>query len=196
MSRFFLLKLGRIGLLAAAASVLSVQADAPSAVPPAEWTLTPDGSHFIQRSTRLMWPRCVEGMHWRGGYCVGEPLWLDHAQAQALAHQRAQADGQPWRLPNTKELQQLARLAAQPPAKGRPGIPESTQGWVWSGTVPIQVREVNAYRYDNVMKGVNGQNVTQMKFLHGWVVNTATGESRDDVLKRTRMFVRLVRSAD
>ena len=44
-------------------------------------------------------------------------------------------------------------------------------------------------------QGVNGQNVSQMKFLHAWVVNTATGESRDDVLKRTPMFVRLVRKS-
>ncbi len=62
--------------------------------------------------------------------------------------------------------------------------------------MPIEVRKVNPYNYGNVMNGVTDQNVNQMKFLHAWVVNTATGESRDDVLKRTPMFVRLVRKSD
>ena len=57
------------------------------------------------------------------------------------------------------------------------------------------MREINPYSYESVMRGVDGQNVAQMKFLHGWVVNTGTGEARDDVLRRTPMFVQLVRQA-
>jgi hypothetical protein len=150
-----------------------------------EWTLSPDGAQILQRSTQLVWPRCVEGMRWDGRFCVGEPLWLDQSEAQALARQRAQASGLAWRLPYIRELQQFARMSAAAPDASRPGVPEATQGWVWSGTTPIQIHEINPYRYDNVMKGGNGQSTSQMKFLHGWVVNTATGEARDDVLKRT-----------
>jgi hypothetical protein len=159
----------------------------------AEWTLSTDGAHILQRSTQLVWPRCVEGMRWNGRFCIGEPLWLDQSEAQALARQRAQATGLAWRLPYIRELQQFARMSAAAPDASRPSVPEATQGWVWSGTTPIQIHEINPYRYDNVMKGGNGQSTSQMKFLHGWVVNTATGEARDDVLKRTKMFVRLVR---
>ena len=158
----------------------------------AEWSVTADGQGLVQRSTGLVWARCVAGMRWNGRDCVGRPLWADLPQAQALARQRAQADGLPWRLPHQRELQQLARLGSQPE---QTLLPEPSLGWVWSGSVPLSVREVNPYTYENVMNGVDGQNVTQMKFLHGWVVNTATGESRNDVLRRTPMFVQLVRQA-
>lgn len=169
-------------------------ADGASKAP--DWVLTPDGSHIVQRSTRLLWPRCVEGMRWNGKDCIGEPLGMAIAEATALARSRTKADGHAWRLPHLKELQQLAHLAGQTSDMGRTALPESTQGWCWSGTAAIDTRQVNAYRYDNIMKGLNGQNVNQMKFLHGWAVNTATGESRNDVLKRTLLYVRLVRPAD
>jgi Protein of unknown function (DUF1566) len=167
---------------------------APPQAPEPEWAPSPDGRWLHQRSTGLVWERCVMGMHWNGKDCVGQPQWVDHLQASALARQRAKTDGLPWRLPHLKELQQLARLGTQ---KTLPRLlPESTEGWVWTGTIPIEVRSVNPYSYGNVMNGVTGQNVNQMKFLHAWVVNTATGESRSDVLKRTPMFVRLVRKSD
>lgn len=160
---------------------------------PAEWTPSADGQTLYQRSTGLVWQRCVVGMRWNGRDCAGQPQWVDHMQAMALVRQRAQADGLPWRLPHLPELKQLAHLGAQ----ARQGfLPESTQGWVWTATIPIEVRSVNPYSYANVVSGVTAQNVTEMKFLHAWVVNTATGESRDDVLKRTPMFVRLVRKSE
>lgn len=170
-----------------------VLAAAPQAQEP-EWAPTPDGQWLHQRSTGLVWQRCLVGMHWNGKDCAGQPQWADHVQASAHARQRAKADALPWRLPHLKELQQLAKLGT---TKGQPKLlPESTEGWVWTGTIPIEVRSVNPYSYGNVMNGVTGQNVSQMKFLHAWVVNTATGESRDDVLKRTPMFVRLVRKSE
>lgn len=157
-----------------------------------EWSITADGQGLFQRSTGLVWSRCVVGMHWNGRVCVGEPQWLDLPQAQAMARERAQADGLPWRLPHLRELQQFARLGKLPE---QTLLPEASQGWVWSASVPIATHEVNPYTYQNVMNGVNGQNAAQMKFLHGWVVNTATGESRSDVLRRTPMFVQLVHRA-
>lgn len=184
-----------LALVAAAGSArLVLAAETPENA--ADWTLTADGSHYLQRSTHLLWPRCVEGMRWHGKDCAGQPLWLDHMAAQALVRQRSKIDGRHWCLPHLKELQQLPRLNSAPTTKAAAPIPASTEGWVWTGTIPIEVRSVNPYSYSNVMNGVNGQNVSQMKFLHAWVVNTATGESREDVLKRTPMFVRLVRKSD
>lgn len=169
-----------------------VLGDSP-ARPLAEWTPSPDGQWLLQRSTGLVWQRCVLGMQWNGKDCAGQPLWVDHMQASALARQRAKTDNLPWRLPHLKELQQMARMGMQT----RPGLlPESTQGWVWTASIPIEVRQLNPFSYNNVMNGVTGQSVAEMKFQHAWVVNTATGESRDDVFKRTPMFVRLVRKAD
>lgn len=158
----------------------------------AEWTVSADGQSLLQRSTGLIWQRCVAGTRWNGRDCAGQPQWVDLPQAQALARQHAQAEGLPWRLPHQRELLALARLGIQPE---QTLLPEPSLGWIWSGSVPIAMREVNPYAYDNIMRGVDGQNVAQMKFLHGWVVNTATGEARDDVLRRTPMFMLLVRAA-
>lgn len=172
-------------------SGMVLAANAPQ--PDKEWTPSPDGQWLHQRSTGLVWQRCVVGMRWNGRDCAGQPVWADHQQASAITRQRAKTDGLAWRLPHLKELQQLTRQNGQiqPPL-----MPESTQGWVWTGTIPIEMRKVNPYSYGNVMQGVTGENVVEMKFLHAWVVNTATGESRDDVLKRTPMFVRLVRKSE
>lgn len=158
----------------------------------AEWTVSADGQSLMQRSTGLVWQRCVVGTRWNGRDCAGQPQWLDLPQAQALAQQRAQADGLPWRLPHQRELLQLARLGMQP---DQTLLPEASVGWIWSGSVPIAMRAVNPYSYDNIVRGVDSQNVAQVKFLHGWVVNTGTGESRNDVLRRTPMYVQLVRQA-
>lgn len=158
----------------------------------AEWTVSADGQSLLQRSTGLVWQRCVVGTRWNGRDCAGQPKWLDLPQAQALARQRAQADGLPWRLPHQRELLQLARLGMQP---DQTLLPEASVGWIWSGSVPIAMRAVNPYSYDNIVRGVDNQNLAQVQFLHGWVVNTGTGESRNDVLRRTPMYVQLVRQA-
>ena len=163
------------------------------ASPAEDWTPSHDGQWLHQRSTGLVWQRCLLGMRWNGRDCAGEPLWVDHQHASALARERSQLDGLPWRLPYLRELQQLTHVGtAMRPAV----LPESTQGWVWTASIPIEVRAANPFNYGNVMNRVTGQSVTEMKFLHAWVVNTATGESRSDVLKRTPMYVRLVRKVD
>lgn len=46
------------------------------------------------------------------------------------------------------------------------------------------------------MRGLTAQDTSQVRFLHGWVVNLATGEARDDALKRSRLLVRLVASME
>lgn len=160
--------------------------------PGPEWTVSADGQNLHQRSTGLVWARCVAGMRWNGRDCAGQPLWVDLPQAQAMARQRARADGLPWRLPLQRELLQLARLGIQPDQNL---LPESVLGWVWSGSVPIVLRELNPYAYQNIVRGGGAQNVAEMNFLHGWAVNTATGETRNDALRRTPMYVQLVRGA-
>lgn len=172
---------------------LVLAADQPRPAQPAsEWTVSADGQSLLQRSTGLVWQRCVAGTRWNGRDCAGQPLWVDLPQAQSIARLQAQSDGLPWRLPHQRELVQLARLGSQPE---QTLLPESSLGWIWSGSVPIAMREINPYSYESVMRGVDGQNSAQMKFLHGWVVNTGTGEARDDVLRRTPMFLLLVRQA-
>ena len=163
---------------------------------PPEWSFTPDGQHLYQRSTHLLWQRCLEGMRWTGKACAGQAQPMGLNDAQALIGRRAQAEALPWRLPSVRELQQQASLGKSTTPASQALLPPAQRGWTWSSTAPMQLRAANAYSYDSVMRGTQGQNLAQLKFLHGWAVNTANGHARDDVVKRTPMFVRLVRPAD
>jgi hypothetical protein len=161
-----------------------------------DWVVTADGAHIVQLSAGLAWPRCVEGMRWNGRGCEGKPLRLTHAEALALAKTREKSSGVAWRLPHLKELQQLARqntLAAEPSG---PLLPGSPPGWCWTATANIDTSAVNEYSYGNVMRGVTGQNMARLQFLHAWAVDTDTEEARKDVLRRSPQWVRLVRPVD
>jgi|SRR3990167_250285 len=160
---------------------------------PPDWDLSKDGSLIIHRSARVAWPRCAEGMQWNGQRCTGKALLLDHAEALARVKDHQKAEGMAWRLPHMKELQQLAYQNARPTATGQPLLPPATHGWSWTATTTINIQPLNNYNYNNIQRGLNGQNINQMKFLHGWAVNTATAEAQGDVLKRSKLLVRLVR---
>ncbi|MBU4506571.1 MAG: hypothetical protein KJ740_09275, partial [Gammaproteobacteria bacterium] len=67
------------------------------------------------------------------------------------------------------------------------------QCWSWTASTTINTPSFNTYSYNNLQRGLNGQNTNQMKFLHGWAVNTATVQAQGDVLKRRKLLVRLVR---
>jgi hypothetical protein len=162
-------------------------------VAPPDWDLSTDGSEIIHRSARVAWPRCVEGMQWSGQRCTGKALQLDHAEALALVKARGKAEGMAWRLPHMKELQQLAYQNARPTPAGQTLLPSDGQGWSWTATTTINAPAFNTYSYNNIQRGLNGQNTNQMKFLHGWAVNTATAAAQGDVSKRTKLLVRLVR---
>jgi len=160
---------------------------------PPDWDLSKDGSEIIHRSARVAWPRCVEGMQWTGQRCTGKALELDHAEALARVKAREKAEGIAWRLPHMKELQQLAYQNARPTPAGQTLLPPVAHGWCWTATTTINAPSLNTYSYNNIQRGLNGQNTNQMKFLHGWAVNTATAKAQGDVLKRSKLQVRLVR---
>jgi hypothetical protein len=161
-----------------------------------DWVLTADGAHIVHRSAGVAWPRCVEGQRWNGRACVGRALQLDHAKALALAQAREKADGVAWRLPRLRELQALAQQNVHADSGQGPLLPDSPPGWCWTSTANIDTAPVNEYSYGNVMRGVNGQNLARLQFLHAWAVNTATGNARKDVLKDSPQWVRLVRPVD
>jgi hypothetical protein len=172
-------------------------AQAGDAVAPADWGYSADGSHVLHLSARTVWSRCVEGMRWDGQRCVGEALQLDLAGALAWARKRAETDGLAWRLPQVKELQHLLEVNAHASPGTTAGfLPEPPPGWCWTGTAPVDTRSFNEYQYGNVMRGLTAQNAAQVRFLHGWAVDLATGEARDDALKRSRLLVRLVAPLD
>ena len=60
----------------------------------------------------------------------------------------------------------------------------------------VRVSSVNQYNYGNIRRGVDSHNVNRISYLHGWAVHAQTGEASADHLKRSKLLVRLVRSAE
>lgn len=169
-----------------------VWATTPPATP--KLVLSEDGADVINLKTQQAWPRCVEGMRWTGKTCTGQPLLVDHAGAIALAAARSKAEGVRWRLPRVTDLQRLLNPNANPPGLDPALFPAAPRDWHWAVTAKVNAAPINQYNYGNIMQGRTSENTTQLAFLHGWAVNLSTGEARGDVLKRTKLPVRLVRA--
>lgn len=163
---------------------------------PPDWDLSKDGRLIIHRSARVAWSRCVEGMQWTGQRCAGTALWFNHAEALARVQAREKVDGIAWRLPHMRELRQLAYQNARPTPAEQTLLPPVGHGWCWTATAAIETRSINPYDYNNIQRGLSGQNTTQVRFQRGWAVNTATAEAQGDVPKRTKLLMRLVRPID
>lgn len=179
----FLIGIGAVLALAGAAAMA-----APNAMQPSE-----DGAHVIDERAKLVWARCVEGMQWDGKTCSGTPRLMSHAQASALAASRSKAEGLRWRLPRVNELRRLVDKGAKPAGPDALLFPAAPRDWHWSGTLNVNQESVNPYNYGNVMRGRSTENAGNTAFLLGWAVYLGAGESRADVLRSTRLVVRLVR---
>lgn len=174
--------------------VAMAQAAAPTAAEVPRLVPADHGAQILDPHTGLAWSRCVEGMHWNGKTCVGQPVRVGHAQALALAAARKDVDGLAWRLPRVTELERLLHRAGSTPGLDPVLFPAApAEGhWAMTASVDLSLKPVNPYNYANIQRGRTDENTTQLSFLHGWAVNTTTGEARGDVLKRTELPVRLV----
>lgn len=153
-----------------------------------------DGLFIVDTKTKQVWARCVEGMQWDGQTCSGAPRLSTHAEAQSLANNRTKKDGLKWRVPRVKELQLLTSKSARVRQDKEVLFPVAPGDWLWSDSTSIDTSAVNQYHYKNIERGVSSQTANSLAFLHGWAVNQQTGQARGDMLKRTRLAVRLVRS--
>jgi hypothetical protein len=158
--------------------------------------LSDDGAYVLDARTQLAWSRCVEGMQWTGKNCAGTPSLLTHAEAMAVAIERGKARGLHWRVPRLGELQGLVPDGGAQRGLDARLFPEAPPGWHWTATTTIDSASVNQYNYANIARGRSEQNTNRVAFLHGWAVDPATGASRGDVSKRTKLAVRLVLSLD
>lgn len=181
-------------VLASFVFVAMAQAAAPTAAEVPRLVPADHGAQILDPHTGLAWSRCVEGMHWNGKTCVGQPVRVGHAQALALAAARKDVDGLAWRLPRVTELERLLHRAGPTPGLDPVLFPAApAEGhWAMTASVDLSLKPVNPYNYANIQRGRTDENTTQLSFLHGWAVNPATGEARGDVLKRTELPVRLV----
>lgn len=170
-------------------AALAVQAEGVKPTPAAKWQVSTDGSEVRDPNTGLTWSRCLEGVRWDGKRCAGLPRMLTHREALDLA--RGKGDG--WRLPRVPELQRMLVSAPALNEAGQALFPDVPGAWLWTATAHVNPREVNAYDYGNVQRGVTGGNAVQMNFLHGWAVHQPGGQVDGQVLKRQRLAVRWVR---
>lgn len=161
-----------------------------------DFLVSKDGTYVIDIGTKLVWSRCVEGMRWNGQTCAGTPQLVSYGEALALANARAKADGLRWRVPGVKELQRLASNEVHSSRDEKEIFPASPPDWHWTVSATIDTKPFNQYDYKNIERGVTAQNANRIAFLHGWGVNLQTGEARGDILKRTKLPVRLVCQED
>lgn len=155
-----------------------------------------DGTQVSDARSKLVWSRCVEGMHWTGKTCAGDPVLASHAEALSLARARSEAEGVRWRVPRVKEFQHMLSAVERSAQGSAVLFPAAPSGWHWTVSASIDTRTVNQYDYKNIERGVSAQSANRMAFLHGWAVNMGSAEARGDVTKRTKLPVRLVRPAE
>lgn len=148
-----------------------------------------DGRDVIDRRARLLWPRCVEGMHWNGKTCAGLPELFTHKQAQALAAERAKQDGVRWRLPRVNEMRRLISRDIRPQGLSPELFPGAPRGWHWTGTAAVNARPVNPYNYSNI----SGSAGTQLTAQQAWAIDLDSLETRPDMGRGNQLMVRLVR---
>jgi hypothetical protein len=87
----------------------------------------------VDKSSGLMWKRCVEGKS--GSDCAtGAYPYLDWAGALAQAAASAHAGYKDWRLPNTKELESLVEEKCSFPALNLAVFPNAPWDWQWSSS--------------------------------------------------------------
>jgi len=152
------------------------------------------GAYVMDRKSGFVWPRCAEGMQWNGKVCDGAPLLLDRAEAMALAASRKQAEGLNWRLPTAAELRGLVKNSPGTQGLDSQAFPPVGQEWFWSSTTTVETGKTNQYTYGNIAQGNSGQNSSRLEVARGWAVSMATGETRGDFFRRTKLPVRLVLS--
>lgn len=173
----------------------------PSATPalppvPPHLVVSADGNYVLDLRSRLIWPRCVEGMRWTGSTCIGFRMLFEYADAVELAAARSPAPGVRWRLPRVSELRHLVDKYSKPPGL-HPGLfPQAPTDLHWTSTPSIQHSPGNQYDYANISQGRTGEGGSTLSPLLGWAFNPQTGEATGDLPKTTPLAVRLVRSFD
>jgi Protein of unknown function (DUF1566) len=97
----------------------------------------PAGSEVRDKVTGLIWQRCVLGMAWQGGTCIGSAGiygWEEALEAARTAMASAAPGAGRWRLPNVKELASLIETACTLPAINSTWFPADPGDFAWSSS--------------------------------------------------------------
>lgn len=92
------------------------------------------GATVRDPDSRLLWYRCNAGERFADGQCLGEPLRLSLAQAQAYAQEFSAASGRTWRLPTRREMATLRQEACVNPAINTQAFPGARVDNYWTSS--------------------------------------------------------------
>jgi hypothetical protein len=68
------------------------------------------------KTTGLVWKRCIAGQSWDGNECRGNMRWFGAPEAEEYAAKEAETSQQPWRIPTKSELLSLVSKTRTCPA--------------------------------------------------------------------------------
>lgn len=122
----------------------SQQCEGPPKRNASDFVALGDGSQVYDKSTHLIWMRCVEDQTWNGSTCIANDPdavnpgpRLSYQQAKALAISKSTKE-EHWRIPSRKELLSLREPNCYNPSlnlKVFPSKPEwSSDGSFWTST--------------------------------------------------------------
>jgi hypothetical protein len=111
--------------------------------------------------TGLRWFRCHAGERFAGGQCLGQPLRLSQADAEAYAQEFALQSGHPWRLPTRQEMRTLRETRCVNPALNTAVFPSALVDQFRTSS-PSR----NGPRYSCTMYTFNGHQACRESALH------------------------------
>jgi hypothetical protein len=103
-------------------------------ISPDRFQVSADGQEVIDQEKQLVWRRCVEGMRFEGGRCLGEPMPLVWASGHDWA-KGIPSSGSPWRMPTMNELGTMMDMSSHGSPLNAALFPDTPKAYVWSATV-------------------------------------------------------------
>ena len=122
------------------------------------------GAEVADSATGLVWARCTVGQQWNGSTCVGKVQAYTWQDALRIGAQAAEHHGQPWRLPNAKEIASLAVDGQADPDIDPTLFPNSPSRLYWTSSpyVGFPLYAWTFYGYDG---SINFENVLELHLL-------------------------------
>jgi Protein of unknown function (DUF1566) len=111
----------------------SAQAQAPK-ISPDRFQVSSDGQEVVDHETRLVWRRCLEGMRFEAGRCLGAPQSMVWSHGHDWAKQVSSAGNQ-WRMPTMMELTTVIDMNRHGAPVDNALFPDTPRVYVWSATV-------------------------------------------------------------
>jgi Protein of unknown function (DUF1566) len=132
--------IGRLALIAKLALFLVVfgasslvRGQAPQ-MSPDRFQVSADGQEVIDQEKQLVWRRCLEGMRYEDGRCLGEPQPMAWASGHVWA-KSITSSGNPWRMPTMIELSTMMDMSRHGSPLNATLFPDTPKAYVWSATV-------------------------------------------------------------